>query len=238
MEYKYVEEIIHDPELGNILPINFNSLKICSFNCIFCDLGETTRLLMEREMLYPPEEIFIEIKDFIIKSGEPDYIWLAGNGEPTLYLGFKQLVSQIMLNYPKVKIRVSSNGSLLHREEVRNELLLCDFVSINLNTLNPEEYQKISRHHKDVKLENVIDGIRLLRKDFKGKFRISTVYVNGINDNKVNVQNLKSFLSEISPTDYLISGFSKNEKEPLSEDFKQYVKEIFKDVDFKIEDRM
>ncbi|MFW9948224.1 MAG: radical SAM protein [Candidatus Odinarchaeota archaeon] len=238
MGYKYVEEVIQDPKLGNMLPINFNPLKVCSFNCIFCDLGETTRLLMEREIFFPPEEILSEIEAYIVKSGKPDYIWLTGNGEPTLYLGFKQIVSQIMLNYPKVKIRVSTNGSLLHREEVRNELLLCDFITINLNTLNPKEYLKISRHHKDVKLENVIKGIRILREHFTGEFRIVTIYVKGINDNKKNVQMLKSFLSEINPNYYLIKVFSNNRNESLSEDFKNYVKESFKDVNFRIENKM
>jgi len=235
LEYKYLREIINNPTLGKLLPVNFNPFKVCSFNCVFCGLGQTTKLSMERELFYPPEDIFNEIKDFIKNNGEPEYIWLTGDGEPALYLGFKNLASRIMLEYPKIKIRASSNGSLLYRKDVRDEFLLCDLMTVNLNTLNPEEYLRISRHHKDVKLNKVIQGIKLLRKDFSGKFWIATVFVKGINDREKNVQNLKSFLLELNPDLYLVRGFSESKNDSLSEDFVKYVKEEFQDVNFKIE---
>jgi len=236
MEYKYLKKV-ESPTLGNALQINFNPLKVCSFNCIFCDLGHTTRLLMEREMFFPPEKIFVEIKDYIKNKGEPDYA-LTGNGEPMLYLGFKQLSELIKKEYPNLKIAVFSNGSLLHQEEVRDDFLISDKVTVNLNTLNPQDYFKISHHHKDVNLKNVIKGIKLFRAKFKGEFGISTVYVKGINDNESTVQNLKSFLLEINPDMYMISGFTENKEDSLSEDFKDYVKEMFIDVNFEVFNRM
>ncbi|MFX0033864.1 MAG: radical SAM protein [Candidatus Hodarchaeota archaeon] len=235
LEYKYLKEIINNSTLGSLLPVNFNPFKVCSFNCVFCSLGPTTKLSMERELFYPPEEIFSEIEDFIKNNGEPNYIWLTGDGEPALYLGFKNLASRIMLEYPKIKIRASSNGSLLHREDVRDEFLLCDLITVNLNTLSPEECLRISRHHKDVKLDKVIQGIKLLRQEFNGKFWIATVFVKGINDHKLNVQNLKSLLLEINPDLYLVRGFSESKNNSLSEDFIKYVKEEFQDVNFQIE---
>lgn len=237
MEYKYLKKI-ESPILGNALQINFNPLKVCSFNCIFCDLGHTTRLLMEREMFYPPEEIFSEIKDYIENNEEPDYALLTGNGESMLYLGFKQLSEMIKREYPNLKIAVSSNGSLLHRKDVREDFLISDRITVNLNTLNPQDYFKISRHHKDVDLKNVIKGIKLLREKFKGEFGISTVFVKGINDNDSTVQNLKSFFLEVKPDMYMISGFTENKEESLTEDFKDYMKEMFEDVKFEIFNRM
>jgi len=236
MEYKYLKKV-ESPTLGNALQINFNPLKVCSFNCIFCDLGHTTRLLMEREMFYPPEEIFSEINDYIKDNDEPDYL-LTGNGESMLYLGFKQLSEMIKDKYPNLKIAVSSNGSLLHRKDVREDFLISDRVTVNLNTINPQDYLKISRHHKDVNLNNVLKGIKLFREKFKGEFGISTVFVKGINDSESNVQNLKSFLLEINPDIYMINSFTENKEESLSEDFKDFVKEIFKDVNFEVFNRM
>ncbi|MGB5909967.1 MAG: radical SAM protein [Promethearchaeia archaeon] len=236
MEYKYLKKV-ESQTLGNALQINFNPLKVCSFNCIFCDLGHTTRLLMEREMFYPPEEIFSEINDYIKDNDEPDYL-LTGNGESMLYLGFKQLSEMIKDKYPNLKIAVSSNGSLLHRKDVREDFLISDRVTVNLNTINPQDYLKISRHHKDVNLNNVLKGIKLFREKFKGEFGISTVFVKGINDSESNVQNLKSFLLEINPDMYIINGFTENKEESISEDFKDYVKEMFKDVNFEVFNRM
>jgi wyosine [tRNA(Phe)-imidazoG37] synthetase (radical SAM superfamily) len=193
---------------------------------------------MEREMFYPPEEIFSEIKDYIENNEEPDYALLTGNGESMLYLGFKQLSEMIKREYPNLKIAVSSNGSLLHRKDVREDFLISDRITVNLNTLNPQDYFKISRHHKDVDLKNVIKGIKLLREKFKGEFGISTVFVKGINDNDSTVQNLKSFFLEVKPDMYMISGFTENKEESLTEDFKDYMKEMFEDVKFEIFNRM
>ena len=237
MEYKYLKEV-ESPTLGNALQINFNPLKVCSFNCIFCELGHTTRLLMEREMFYPPEEIFGEIKDYIKNNGEPDYAWSTGNGEPMLYLGFKQLSLMIKNEYPNLKIAVSSNGSLIHRKDVRDDFVISDKLTVNLNTLNPQDYLKISRYHKDVNLKNVKKGIKLFREKFKGEFGISTVFVKGINDSDSTVQNLKSYLLEINPDMYTIRGFTENKEELLSEDFNDYVKEMFEDVNFEVFNRM
>ena len=237
MEYKYLTKV-ESPILGNALQIKFNPLKVCSFNCIFCDLGHTTRLIMEREMFYPPEEIFSEIKDYIENNEEPDYALLTGNGESMLYLGFKQLSEMIKTEYPNLKIAVSSNGSLLHRKDVREDFLISDRITVNLNTLNPQDYFKISRHHRDVNLKNVIKGIKLFREKFKGEFAISTVFVKGINDNDSSVQNLKSFLLEVNPDMYMINGLTENKEESLTEDFKDYLKEMFKNVNFEVFNKM
>jgi wyosine [tRNA(Phe)-imidazoG37] synthetase (radical SAM superfamily) len=234
INYKYVKEIRKNPTLGELLPVDFNPFKVCSFNCIYCPEGETTRFLMERELFYPPKEIFDEIQHYINNNEKPDYAWLTGCGEPTLYSGFAYLASLIKENYPEMKIGVYSNGSLLHQQDVRDDFSLCDLFFVNVNSLNFEEHLKISRHHKDVSVNNLMKGVKLFRQQFKGELGISTYFVKGINNKESTLKQLKSFLIDIKPDIYMISEFS-NEKYPaLSEEFKENIRKTFSDTSFEV----
>ncbi|MFX0178442.1 MAG: radical SAM protein [Candidatus Hodarchaeota archaeon] len=209
-------------------------LKVCSFNCLYCPLGNTTRQIMEREEFFPPDEIFKEINDFIEKNGKPNYVWLKGNGEPSLYSGIKKLVESIKQTYPDLKIGSWLNGSLFYREDVRNDFLVCDLIIVHLDSIDPKEFLKISRHHKDVKLNNTIEGISRFKKSFKGRFGVSTVFLNGINANEKNLEELRGFLIEILPDLYMVQEFSNEKFKPIPEDFKLKIKEKFIDLPFDI----
>lgn len=189
---------------------------------------------MEREEFFPPDEIFKEINDFIEKNGKPNYVWLKGNGEPSLYSGIKKLVESIKQTYPDLKIGSWLNGSLFYREDVRNDFLVCDLIIVHLDSIDPKEFLKISRHHKDVKLNNTIEGISRFKKSFKGRFGVSTVFLNGINANEKNLEELRGFLIEILPDLYMVQEFSNEKFKPIPEDFKLKIKEKFIDLPFDI----
>ncbi|MFX1468951.1 MAG: radical SAM protein [Promethearchaeota archaeon] len=234
IEYKYLKELRQDEFFGIRLPVDFNPPKTCSFNCVYCPLGNTTRQIMDREEFFPPEDIFREIYDYIEKNGEPDYVWLKGNGEPTLYSGFKRLTQLIIQNYPGLKIGSWLNGSLLYREDVRSDFSICDLIVLHLDSSTPKEFLKISRHHKDVKFYNVIEGIKLFKNNFKGRLGISTVFLRNINANEKNLKGLKELVLEISPDFYLIQESNDEKFKPLTEEFKAKIKEIFSDLPFQV----
>ena len=193
-------------------------------------MGNTTRQIINREEFFPPEEIFKEITDFIEKSGKPNYVWLKGSGEPSLYSGFKRLAQLIKKKYPNLKVGSWLNGTLLHRKDVRNDFLICDFIVVHLDSIIPKDFLKIARHHKDVKFNDVIEGIKLFKKSFKGKFGVSTVFLSNINTNMKNLDGLKDFLLEIKPDLYIIQEFNNEKFKPLHEDFKTRIKEKFSDL--------
>jgi len=227
IEYTYLQELRTDEVFGTRLPVDFNPLKVCSFNCLYCPLGNTTRQIIDREEFFPPEDIFREIDDFIKRNGEPNYVWLKGSGEPTLYSGFKRLTQLIKQKYPDLKIGSWLNGSLLNREDVRRDFSICDLIVVHLNSINPKEFLKIARPHKDVKLHKIIEGIRLFKNNFKGKFDISSIFLSDINANEKNLEGLKDFLLEIKPDLYIVQEFSNEKFKPIPEEFKAKIKEIF-----------
>ena len=234
MEYKYLKELRQDEYFGTRLPVDFNPPKTCSFNCVYCPLGDTTRQIMDREEFFPPEDIFREIGDFIEKNGEPDYVWLKGNGEPTLYSGFKRLTQLIQQGYPSLKIGTWSNGSLFYKEDVRSEFSICALIIVHLDSSNPKDLLRIARYHKDIKFNNVIEGIKLFKNSFKGKFGISTVFIRDINANEKNLEGLKALLMEINPDFYMIQEFNNEKFKPMTKEFKTKIKEIFSGLPFEV----
>jgi len=234
MEYKYLKELRQDEYFGIRLPVDFNPPKTCSFNCVYCPLGNTTRQIMDREEFFPPEDIFREIHDFIQKNGEPDYVWLKGSGEPALYSGFKRLAQLIKQKYPSLKIGSWINGSLLYREDVRSDFSICDLIVVHLDSSTPKEFLKIARHHKDIKFNNLIEGIKLFKNDFNGEFGICSVFLRNINANEKNLEGLKDLLLEINPDFYIVQEFNDETFRSLTEEFKVKIKEIFRSLPFEV----
>lgn len=214
--------------------MDINPLKVCSFNCLYCPYGNTTRQILDREEFYPPEEIFKEIEDFIERNKEPDYVWLKGTGEPTLYSGYLKVVKLIKQKYSNVKVGSWLNGSLLDREEVRKDFLTCSFIVVHLDSVNPKEFIKISRHHKDLKLNNILEGIKLFKKNFKGKFGISSIFIGNINTNDKSLEALKDFLLEIKPDLYIVQEFNNEKFQLLSEEIKKKIKNVFNELPFEV----
>ncbi len=234
MGYKYVKGVKENPKFGKLLAVNFNPYKVCSFNCVYCGIGPTTDKICERKLFYPPEDVFREIRDYIEDHGEPDYAWLTGLGEPTLYSGFKQLSKMIKGVYPNIKIGVYSNGSLFFRKDVREDFSLSDLMLINLNSICPIEFSKICRHHKEINLEELIDGIKLFREQFRGIFGIVSVFLDGINDNQKNLNGLKRLLLEIHPDFYVLKNYACRGYKALDGEFKEITEEIFNNVPFEV----
>lgn len=235
IEYKYLQELRTDELFGTRLPVDIIPLKVCTFNCLYCPFGNITHYKVDREEFFPPEDIFREIDDFIKKNGEPDYVTLKGSGEPTLYSGFEKLTQLIKQEYPNLKIGSWLSGSLLLREDVISDFSTCDLIVVHLDSINPKEFLKIARPHKSIKLNDIMKGIKLFKENFKGRFGISTVFMNSINTNEENVRGLKEFLLELNPDLYIVQEFSNEKFKPIPEEFKVKIKEIFSSLPFEVE---
>lgn len=62
--------------------------------------------------------------------------------------------------------------------------------------------------HKDVKLQNIIEGAEKLNKEFSGTLNIATKIIRGINDNVKSLKLLKQAYEKINPKN-IIFIFSK-----------------------------
>lgn len=196
---KYLYGPVPSRRLGLSLGIDLIPYKICSFNCIYCECGETTNLTNIRKEFKPVDKVINELDNFLTDEPELDYITFSGSGEPTLYLHIGKIIDFLKENYPQYDTALLTNSSLLSHKEIRKELKNLDLIVPSLDSVTEENYQKINRPHKEIKLADIIDGLVKLRKEFNGKIFLEVFIVPGINDTKEEYQKFKEIVEKINP---------------------------------------
>ncbi len=64
--------------------------SICSFNCIYCQLGDIQLKTIERKIYVDTDQVEKDFKNS--RWPESDIITLSGNGEPTLALNMGEVI--------------------------------------------------------------------------------------------------------------------------------------------------
>ena len=193
--------------LGRSLGINnIPSQKICSYSCIYCQVGITKKYSTTRTSFYNPSIIFDEVKKHLsqIKENDsPNYLTFVSNGEPTLDISLGESINK--LKSIGIPIAVITNASLLSIPEVRNDLSNADWVSVKVDCGNENVWKKINRPHADLNFNEYKNGLRLFAKEFRGKLNTETMLVKGINDHIEQLQETAQLIKEIKPAVSYIS---------------------------------
>ena len=187
--------------LGRSLGINNIPPKICSYSCIYCQLGRTSRMQVERSHFYEAAEIAEEVKAKIKqaeKRGEPvDYVTFVSDGEPTLDADLGREIE--LLKNQGVRVAVITNASLIWRQDVRQDLRKADWVSLKVDAVSQEIWRRVNRPHKSLKLEDILEGMLKFAKDFGGELATETMLIDGINDTSDTIRETMDFLAELKP---------------------------------------
>jgi wyosine [tRNA(Phe)-imidazoG37] synthetase (radical SAM superfamily) len=185
--------------LGRSLGINNVPPKVCSYSCVYCQVGATPAPQLQPRPMYPTEQVVAavtELLDRVRARGEPvDYLTFVPDGEPTIDSRLGETIA--VLRRLGVPIAVISNGSLAWRPEVRDVLRSADWVSVKVDAVDEPTWRRINRPHADLELATVLDGIRALAADFPGRLVSETMFVAGINDGEASVAAIAGFLAEI-----------------------------------------
>ena len=202
MSYKH--SIIFGPilsrRLGFSLGVDIIPVKTCSLDCVYCECGQTTLHTNNRGEYIPAEQIIGELDDFL-NNNPPriDVITLAGSGEPTLNTGTGKIISHIKTNYPQYKVALLTNAVLLSQKEVREEILLTDFVLPSVDAVFESSFQKINRPADGVRVDFVLDGLRKFTEIYKGILWVEYFVVSQINDSEDELCAFKKYFEEIKP---------------------------------------
>lgn len=187
--------------LGQSVGVNHIPPKVCTYSCVYCQLGRTIRMELERSSFYPPGEVLKTVKDHVAKARERgehiDYITFVPDGEPTLDLNLGEEIS--LLRPLGIRIAVISNASLLWREDVREDLLDADWVSLKVDAVSEGVWRRINRPHKGLRHEAVLEGMREFSEVFEGELATETILVKGINDGVEEVERIAEFLEALEP---------------------------------------
>ena len=187
--------------LGRSLGINNIPPKICSYSCVYCQIGVTDSMSIKRKNYYLLDEVFKEVSEKVKQlqsAGEKiDYLTFVPDGEPTLDINLGKEID--LLKPLGVKIAVITNSSLLWNENVRNDLMNADWVSVKIDTVDEKLWHKIDRPNGKLDLQKIITGIKTFASAFKGTLVTETMLVKGINDDTESIQKTAEIISQIKP---------------------------------------
>ena len=224
---KYVYGPVPSWRLGSSLGIDplSNKEKICTFDCVYCQLGRTYKFANQREVFVSVDEIIDEINS--LPDIEIDYITFSGRGEPNLAKNLGEMIKAIR-KIRKEKIAVITNSSLMYMDDVVDDLLLADFILAKLDAYSQESLETINRPIKQITFDMIVDGIKQFKSKYKGKLALQVMFIK---ENQKNAKEISEIAKEINPDEIQINTpLRPCNSKPLSKKEIDKIKGYFKDM--------
>ena len=194
----YIFGPVPSRRLGFSLGVDIIPFKICSLNCIYCQLGPTPETTLERREYIQIDTVLRELEEILKKPGQIDYITLSGSGEPTLNSRIGDLIPAIK-KITKIPVALLTNGTTLIQAEVREALHELDLVVPSLDAGTEEVYQVINRPVTGLNLEGLTQGIMEFTAGFPGQVWLEVMLLKGINDFDDELKAIARRISVIRP---------------------------------------
>ena len=193
--------------LGRSLGINNIPPKVCTYSCVYCQIGKTSNMKIQLQTFYPPSQIFNEVQKKVKKSKEKgesiDYLTFVPDGEPTLDINLGKEIK--LIKSLGIKIAVISNSSLIDQKQVRENLKEADLVSLKIDSVEEEIWRRVNHPHQSLCLKSILDGILEFSRIFKGKIITETMLIKNINDDGQNIKKVADFLAKLKPSQSYLS---------------------------------
>ena len=188
--------------LGRSLGINNIPPKICTYACVYCQLGRTLEMSWLRRPFYEPEDILQAVQAKVrlaAAAGEPiDYLTFVPDGEPTLDSRLGQAID--LLRPLGIPIAVISNASLIGDARVRADLSKADWVSLKMDAVTEAIWRRIDRPAHVLSLAEILDGALEFASSFDGDLATETMLVAGINDIPPTITDTAAFIARLQPS--------------------------------------
>lgn len=164
----------------NLLPADG---KLCSFNCIYCECGLNeerrthTRMPARSEVREALEQKLEAMK---AEGITPDVITFAGNGEPTMHPEFGGIITDTIATrdrlFPRTKIAVLSNSTMLHREDVFQALNKIEDNILKLDSVLDSRIRQLNVPNSPL---FTFDSLLKQLCRFNGNLIIQTMFLQG-----------------------------------------------------------
>jgi len=199
MAYQYIFGPVPSRRLGLSLGVDLMRHKTCSLDCVYCECGKTTLLTLTPNAYVPLASVKQELAAFLSASPDLDFITFSGSGEPTLHSGIGEMASFIKTNFPRYKLALLTNGTLLHREDVRSRLLSIDVVIVSVDAATGEAFRKVNRPHPELTLDEMEAGLIAFRGMFKNSLWAEVFLVPGCNTSREELARIREMLKRFRP---------------------------------------
>lgn len=231
---KYLFGPVPSRRLGYSLGIDMVPSKVCTFDCVYCEVGKTTKKTITRTDFKNAEEIIAETKEFLENyKGRIDHISFSGSGEPTLNIKLGYIASEIR-KITSIPLALITNSALFYLEDVRREAIDFDAVLPSLDAVIESSFQEVNKPHKDLKLQKIIDGLIDFSQEYKGHLLLEILFVKGINDSKKDLISLRKVIEKMKVEKIQINTVIRPpayaSSMPIDESDKQMIKSILGDI--------
>ena len=236
-----MKSVIYGPvpsrRLGFSLGVDIIPYKVCSYNCIYCQLGKTTNKTLRRRSYISPATVIKGIKAAISENKKIDYITFSGSGEPTLNKDLGEMIKKTK-KITSIPVAVLTNGSLLWRKSVRDDLASADLVVPSLDAVSAGVFKKINSPAKGLNIKKVLRGIKKFAENFKGEIRLEIMLVRGINDSEKEIKKINEFVKDLKIDKIELNTVIRPPNDPQARPLKKEellrIKKLF-DPDLKVE---
>ncbi|HHJ98997.1 MAG TPA: radical SAM protein [Actinobacteria bacterium] len=184
--------------LGRSLGVDLVPYKTCTYDCVYCQLGRTTDLTVERRAHVDVDAVLDEIECALGSGQRLHYITLAGSGESTLDLGIGDIIAGIK-GFSDVPLAVLTNGSLLWMAEVREALMGADLVIPSLDAGDRSWFYRVNRPHPSIDFEVMVSGIEAFTRAFAGEVWLEVMLLAGATGTPDEVASIADRVRRIAP---------------------------------------
>jgi len=195
---RYVYGPVFSRRLGRSLGVDLVPFKVCTYDCIYCQLGRTTHHTVARWDYVSVRAVLAEVEAALATGPAPDVIGLAGSGEPTLNRRLGEIIAKIK-ERTAVPVAVLTNGSLLSQAWVRADLARADIVLPSLDAADADQFQLVNRPHRALHFETMVQGLAEFTRSFHGEVWLECLLLAGLTDDSDTVTRLARWVERIGP---------------------------------------
>lgn len=195
---KYLYGPVPSRRLGRSLGVDIVPHKVCTLDCVYCQLGKTLTKTLERKDYVPIQAVLTELAEALAGGVEADYISIAGSGEPTLHARLGELIDGIR-QVTSIPVAIITNGTLLYMPDVRADCAKADVVMPSLDGADERTFGKINRPYPGISAEKVISGLCQFRKEFPGRIWLEVFFVEGVNTDPEQIAAIRRAVERIKP---------------------------------------
>jgi len=198
--HKFIFGPVRSGRLGLSLGLDLLGARICTFDCLYCEVGPTDTLTVSRKPYIPAARLLEELA--AVKAagcGPIDAVTLGGLGEPTLNSDCAAIIVGAKELFPDVPVAVLTNSSLLSDPQVRRDIAGADIVLPSMDTLVAAEYRRVNRPHPSMDLAAIRRGLLEFRSGYAGRLYLEVLLLAGRNDTEENLELLRGFCRELAP---------------------------------------
>ncbi len=188
---------VRSRRLGLSLGVDLVPPKVCYMDCIYCEVGRTTRLTTERAEYRSLTEIEAALRQALAEKA-CDVVTLTGSGEPTLNVRFPEVV-RLVRRLSVKPIAVLTNSTTLAVPEVFEALSEVDYVLASLDAVRPEAFRRVNRPAPEISPDDLVEGLARLRREMRGELWLEILLVKGLNDAEEDIRALREAVAHIGP---------------------------------------